>query len=266
MKRLFLVLASIFALALTLTACGTNSGDSSAAAKNLYEQIKSSGTIKIGTEGTYAPFTFHDKDGKLTGFDIEIANEVAKRLGVKAEYIETQWDGMFAGLDSKRFDMIANEVGISPDRQQKYDFSDPYIASKAVLIVSKDNNDIKSFADLKGRKSAQTLTANLTEIARSNGADIVGVDGFNQSIDLLVSKRVDATVNDSLSFLDVMKQKPDLPLKKVAEQADSVKNGMMFRKGSKELVSAVNKALADMRSDGTYLKISEKFFGADVSK
>jgi L-cystine transport system substrate-binding protein len=265
MQRLFYWWSCACVLALCLLACRTTSGDSDVAAKNLYEQIKAAGKIRIGTEGTYAPFTFHNKDGSLTGFDIEIADEVARRLGVKPEYVETQWDGMFAGMDSKRFDMIANEVGIRPDRQEKYDFSDPYIVSKAALIVNKDRSDIQSLADLKGKKSAQTLTSNLTEIAKSNGAEIVGVEGFNQAVDMLVSKRVDATVNDNLSFLDLMKQKPDLPLKKVAEQPASAKNGLMFRKGNRELVDAVNKALADMKADGVYLKISQKYFGVDVS-
>ncbi|PWK13340.1 amino acid ABC transporter substrate-binding protein [Tumebacillus permanentifrigoris] len=267
-KKFAFLASSVLALSLTLTACGSsdNQAGETAATKNLLDQVKSAGTLKIGTEGTYAPFTYHDKDGKLTGFDIEVANEVAKRLGVKAEYVETQWDGMFAGLDAKRFDMIANEVGIRPDRQEKYDFSDPYIVSKAVLIVNKDNTTIKTFADLKGKKAAQSLTSNLTDIAKQNGAEIVGVEGFNPAIDMLVSKRVDATVNDGLSYLDLVKQKPDLPLKKVDEQADGAKNGLMFRKNNKEMVDAVNKALTDIKSDGTYLKISEKYFGADVSK
>jgi cystine transport system substrate-binding protein len=111
------------------------------------DKIKADGKFRIGTEGTYAPFTFHDSTGKLTGFDVEIAEEAATRLGVKAEFIETKWDGLFAGLDSKRFDAVVNEVTIREDRQKKYDFSDPYIVSKAVLIVHQDNNDIKNFAD-----------------------------------------------------------------------------------------------------------------------
>ncbi|KEO84565.1 amino acid ABC transporter substrate-binding protein [Tumebacillus flagellatus] len=271
MKKKFTLLAtSVLALSLVLTACGTSDnksdGNNTAASGNLLDQVKSAGVLKIGTEGTYAPFTFHAADGSLTGFDVDVASEVAKRIGVKPQYVETQWDGMFAGLDSKRFDMIANEVGIRPDRQEKYDFSDPYIVSKAALVVSKDNTDIKTFADLKGKKAAQSLTSNYTDIAKKNGAEIVGVEGFNQAVDMLNSKRADATVNDSLSFLDLMKQKPDTPLKKVDEQAEGGQSGLMFRKNSKELVDAVNKALADMKSDGTYLKISQKYFGADVSK
>jgi len=268
MKKLSMLFALPLALTMLLSGCGSNENTTGGAttATNQLEQIKAAGTIKIGTEGTYAPFTYHDKSGKLTGFDVEIAEEVAKRIGVKPEFVETQWDGMFAGLDSKRFDIVVNEVGIRPDRQEKYDFSDPYIVSKAVLITHTENADIKSFADLKSKKAAQSLTSNLTDIAKSNGAEIVATEGFNQAIDLLTSKRVDATVNDGLSFLDLKKQKPDVPLKVVAEHEETSKNGILFRKGNKELVDAVNKALSDMKADGSYLKISEKYFGTDVSK
>lgn len=265
MKKSAIAVAFSLLVSLALAACGTTPNQA-AESKNLLEQIKANGKVLIGTEGTYPPFTFHDGSGKLTGFDVEIAEEIASRLGVKPEFVETQWDGMFAGLDSKRFDMIVNQVGIRPDRQEKYDFSDPYIVSKPVLIVHKDNETIKTFADLKGKKSAQTLTSNFKEIAAANGAEIVGVEGFNQSIDLLASKRADATVNDGLSFLDFVKQKPDAPVKVVAQLDDPARSGVMFRKGNKELVEAVNKALSDMKQDGKYASISQKYFGTDVSK
>jgi cystine transport system substrate-binding protein len=231
-----------------------------------WDAIKASGKLRIGTEGTYAPFTFHDESGKLTGFDVEIAEEITKRLGLKAEFIETSWDSIIAGLDAKRFDTIFNQVGITDERKEKYDFSDDYIVSKAVLIVAEDNTDIKTFADLKGKKAGQSLTSNLADIARENGAEIVTTDGFNQAIDLLASGRIDATVNEGLSFLDLKKQKPNLPLKIVDEAPDAAKNAALFRKGNGALIEAVNGALAEIKSDGTYLKISEKYFGADVSK
>ena len=271
-KRIILVTAIITILALVFTGCSAASKASAAQTgneqkpQNLLEQIKANGKIRIGTEGTYAPFTFHDKDGKLTGFDVEIAEEVAKRLGVEVEFIETKWDGMFAGLDAKRFDAIANEVTIREDRLEKYDFSNPYIISRAVLIVNDATSDIKGFEDLKGKKSGQSLTSNLTDIAKSYGAEIVQTDGFNQAIDLLVSKRIDATINDGLSFLDYKKQRPDTPIKVIAELDTKDQMGIMFNKGNQELVDAVNKALEDMKADGTYLKISEKWFGEDVSK
>lgn len=272
MKKLIQYMTIPLALTVMLTGCGgtdtaKEGTDGSTKAQNALEKVKAAGTLKIGTEGTYAPFTFHETNGgKLTGFDVEISEEVAKRLGVKAEFVEAPWDGLLAGLEANRFDAVANQVGIRPDRQEKYDFSAPYISSKAVLIVGSDNTDIKSFADLKGKKAAQSLTSNYSKIAQENGASIEGVDGFNQAIDLLASKRVDATINDSLSFLDLKKQKPDVPLKIAAEQSDAAQSGIAFRKGSKELVDAVNQALAAMKSDGTYLQISEKWFGTDVSK
>lgn len=284
MKKLFTT--ALLLLLLALTGCGTSpnstgsadapsaagqpSADQTASeqseATNLLEQIKQEGKLRIGTEGTYAPFTFHDSSGKLTGFDVELATEIAKRLGVEPVFMETQWDAMFAGLDAKRFDMIANQVGIRPDRQEKYDFSKPYVTSSAVLVVHQDNTTVNGFEDIKGLKAAQTLTSNLTDIARENGAEIVAVEGFNQAIDLLATKRVDVTINDGLSLLDFLKQKPDTPVKIVAKHPDAAQNGFMFRKGNPELVEAVNQALDEMMQDGTYLKISEKWFGADVSK
>lgn len=234
--------------------------------QNLLDKVKADGKLLIGTEGTYSPFTFHDQSGKLTGYDVEVVTEVAKRIGVEPVFQETQWDAMFAGLDSKRFDVVANQVGIRPDRQEKYDFSNPYTISTAVLVTHKDNTTVKGFEDIKGLKAAQTLTSNLTDIAKKNGAEIVGVEGFNQAIDLLVSKRVDITINDGISLLDFLKQKPDTPIKVIAKDPDVAKNGFLFRKGSTELVDAFNKALDEMDKDGTTLKISEKWFGADVSK
>ncbi len=229
-------------------------------------RIREAGEIRIGTEGTYAPFTFHDSDG-LTGFDVEIGRAVAERLGVKARFVEGKWDGLIAGLDAGRYDAVMNQVSITEARQQKYDFSDPYIASAAVLIVRTDNDEIKSFDDLEGKRSANTLTSNFGKLAEKAGAQVVAVQGFNESVDLLLSRRVDATINDELSFLDFKKQKPDAPLHIVARDTSSEfsESGVLIRKGNPELRQAINAALQEMRADGTYKAISEKYFGVDLS-
>ena len=236
-----------------------------AAGENL-DAIKSAGVLKIGTEGTYAPFTYHDGDGKLVGFDVEIGAAIAEKLGVKPEYLEGKWDGLIAGLDANRYDVVINQVGITEERKQKYDFSEPYIASKAVLIVRSDDDSIKGFSDLQGKKSAQSLTSNFGKLATASGAELVGTDGFDQSIQLVLTGRADATINDSLSFLDFKKQKPDAPVKIAAEQEDADYSGIIFRKGDAELKAAIDKAIADIKADGTYQKIADKYFGADVSK
>src|SRR4051794_7063323 len=259
-----------------LSACGKDDADkdkkksdnktAEKADNDLLKTIKDKGTFLIGTEGTYPPFTFHDTSGNLTGFDVDLATEVAKRIGVKPEFKETQWDAMFAGLDAKRFDMIANEVGIRPDRQKKYDFSDPYITSAGVLIAHKDNDKVKTFEDIKGLNAAQSMTSNYADMAKKYGAKIVGVDGFQQAVELLAQKRVDVTINDKLSYLDYKKQKPDAPIKIAATANDASSSGFMFRKNSDKLVDEVNKTLKEMVDDGTYKKISEKWFGEDVLK
>lgn len=269
MFKKWLSLGLLAAVALVATACAGNVSKSEvpeAKALTGLEAVQQNKVLRIGTEGTYAPFTFHDESGTLTGFDVELAREVAKRLGVEAEFIETKWDGMFAGLDAKRFDMVANQVTIREDRIEKYDFSSPYIVSRAVLIVHEDNTAIRAFEDLKGREFGQSLTSNLGDLAKSYGAELVSVDGFNQAIDLIASMRIDGTINDSLSFLDFKKQKPDAPIKVIAEQETKDESGFLFNKGNETLVEAVDKALADMKADGTYEAISLKWFGADVSK
>lgn len=237
-----------------------------ALAEDSLAQVKSSGELKIGTEGTYAPFTYHTISGDLTGFDVEIGRAIAKQLHVKPVFVEGKWDGLIAGLDAKRYDVVINEVGITPARKQKYDFSQPYLASKAVVIVKNDNDSIHSFADLKGKNAAQSLTSNYGQLARQAGANLVSTDGFNQSIDLVVQGRADATVNDRISFLDFKKHRPDAPVKIVASQDNASASGVLMRKGETSLQTAINDALTEMKKDGTYQKISEKYFGEDVSK
>lgn len=265
MKKLFSVFA-VVTLAIGIAAgCGKEEKKDTAS-QDALQKVKQSEEIIIGTEGTYPPFTFHDENGKLTGFDVELAEEVAKRLGVKPVFKETQWDGLFAGLDANRFDMIANEVGIREDRQKKYDFSNPYVSSSAALVIAGDKEKPATFEDVKGLKAAQSLTSNYADLAKKNGAEIVGVEGFSQAVELLNSGRVDFTINDRLSVLNYQQTKKDANIKIADVEKEASQSGFMFRKGSDSLVQEVNKALEDMRADGTYDKIAKKWFGEDVSK
>jgi cystine transport system substrate-binding protein len=235
-------------------------------AQSALDQIKQAGVLRIGTEGTYAPFTYHDSTGALVGFDVEIGREIAERLGVEAEFVEGPWDGLIAGIDANRYDVVINQVGITEERQAKYDFSEPYIASKAALVVRGDNEDVKSFADLAGKRAAQTLTSNYADLAREHGAEIVATEGFDQSIALVLQGRADATINDSLSFFDFKKQQPGADVKIVATEADADFSGVLLAKGKPELLEAINAALKSIKEDGTYAEISEKYFGEDVSQ
>ncbi|PKR77591.1 amino acid ABC transporter substrate-binding protein [Halalkalibacillus sediminis] len=275
MKKLNL-LWIITGLLLILAACGTDEGESDSnnsgndsdeeTSSNLYDEIMDEGVISVGTEGTYAPFTFHNEEDELTGYDVEVMREVADRMGIEVEFHETQWDSMFAGLNAERFDVIANQVGINvDDRKEKYDFSEPYTYSGAVVVVPEDNEDITSFEDLEGKQSAQSLTSNFGSIAEENGAELIGVEGLAQSIELIKQGRVDVTVNDKLAVLEYMNETNDPTIKIAAEEEDVSQSAFAFNKGNEKLVEAFNEALAEMREDGTLAEISEEWFGEDVS-
>lgn len=234
---------------------------------DLLAQIQDRGTLLIGTEGTYAPYTYHDETGELVGYDVEVAKAVADKLGVKAEFVESNWDSLIAGLDAERYDVVINQVTITDERLEKYDFSTPYTISRAALIVGTDNNDITSFADLKGKKSAQALTSNYASLAEQYEAEIISADGsFSKAIELVSTGRADATINDQVSFYDFLKQQPDAQVKLVDTLDDASKNAVLIRKGNETLVDAINIALDELTQDGTLAEISNKYFGADVTK
>ena len=235
-------------------------------AQSALEAVQQAGKLRIGTEGTYAPFTFHDASGALVGFDVEIGRALSEELGVDAEFVEGPWDGLIAGIDANRYDVVINQVGINAERQAKYDFSEPYIASKAALVVRGDNTDITSFESLSGKTSAQSLTSNFGKLAETYGATLVGTEGFDQSIALVLQGRADATINDSLSFFDFKKQQPNADVKVVATADDADFSGILLAKGKPELLAAINEALASIKADGTYAEISQKYFGEDVSQ
>lgn len=261
--------------AVVLAACGgegSNSASSApaqsgAASGSLIERINNKGTITVGTEGTYAPFTYHDKDGKLTGYDVEVTRAVADKLGIKVEFKETRWDSMMAGLKAGRFDVVANQVGLtSPERQATFDKSEPYSWSGAVLVVRKDSN-IKSIDDIKGVKTAQSLTSNYGEKAKAAGAELVPVDGLAQSLTLIEQKRADATLNDELAVLDYLKNKPDAGVKIVwsAPADEKVGSGLIVNKGNDEALANFSTAMNELKADGTLKKLGEQFFGKDIS-
>lgn len=274
MKARILAAALFTATTVALAGCATGGsasespeGSSPAAADDSLASVQESGTLTVGTEGTYRPFSFHaGGSGDLVGYDVEVAEAVAEKLGVEAEFEETQWDGIFAGLEADRFDVIANQVTINPERTEKYDFSEPYTVSFGVVVVPTDDNSITSFDSLAGKTTAQSLTSNWFTLAEESGATVQAVEGWAQSVALVEQGRVDATINDNLTFLDYKKETGAAGLKIAAATEEKSQSAFAFKKGSTELVDAVNSALAELREEGTLAEISEKYFGEDVSQ
>jgi L-cystine transport system substrate-binding protein len=263
-----IALGAVAVTALALSGCGSDSGGSSGekAGGTSLQEIQDAGVITVATEGTYRPFTFHEGgSGELTGYDVEVMRAVADELGVEVEFEETQWDAIFTGLDAGRFDMIANQVSITPEREKDYLFSTPYTVSPGVVVVREGDTSVTSFDDLAGKTTAQSLTSNWYEMAKDAGAQVQSVEGWAQAVALLQQERVDATINDKLTFLDYEKTEGDSGLEVAVETDEVANNAFAFRKGSDELVEAVDEALATLEKDGTLAEISEKYFGEDAS-
>ena len=261
MKRMLSALLAVLMLAslLTLTV---------SAEQDLLAKIQERGTIIIGLEGDWAPWSFVDENDQLMGFDVEVARAIAAKLGVEAEIIAGEWDGLFAGMDAGRYDIVVNGVEVTPERTEKYDFADPYAYIRTALIVRGDNETIKTFEDLNGKKTANSIASTYMNLAEDYGATCYGVDTLDETLTMVLQGRVDATLNAIVSYTDYMAQHPDANLKVVATTEDASNVAIPMRKGAEtaSLLEAINQAIAELHEEGVISELSMKYFGEDISK
>ena len=253
-----------------LAGCSSQSNNQAtgAASGDLLAQIQEKGEIVIAMEGTWAPWTYHDESDELVGYDVEVGKAIAEKLGVTATFVEGEWDGLLAGLDAGRYDIMVNGVGITPDRQEKYDFTTPYAYNRTAVIVRGDYDEISSMEDLNGKKTANTISSTYAEQAEAYGATVTGVDDLNQTIELLLAGRIDATLNAEVVFADYQKAHPEANIKIAAYSDDVERVAIPVRKSTDTatLLAAINQALAELDADGTLAELSVKYFGTDISK
>lgn len=277
-RRTFISMMSVMAAAgvLTLSGCSNSStstaagsGASSAAgsAADQLAAIQASGKLIVALEGAWQPWSYHDESDTLVGYDVEVSRAIAEKLGVEPEYVESDWDSLFAGLDAGRIDMVCNGVEVTDERALTYDFTTPYGYIHTALAVRKDNDEIKTFEDLKGKTTANSMASTYMELAESYGATVQGIDTLEETIQLLAAGRIDATLNADVSFYDYLNVHPDADFKIVAQTEDASHVAIPLRKGdnSVTLLEAVNNAIDELRADGTLKELSEKYFGQDIS-
>ena len=277
-RRTFISMMSVMAAAgvLTLSGCSNSStstaasaGASSAAGSSADQlaAIQASGKLIVALEGAWQPWSYHDESDTLVGYDVEVSRAIAEKLGVEPEYVESDWDSLFAGLDAGRFDMVCNGVEVTDERALTYDFTTPYGYIHTALAVRKDNDEIKTFEDLKGKTTANSLASTYMELAESYGATVQGIDTLEETIQLLTAGRIDATLNADVSFYDYLNVHPDADFKIVAQTEDASHVAIPLRRGdnSATLLEAVNNAIDELRADGTLKELSEKYFGQDIS-
>ena len=264
MKKIINLVLTIFLL-FNLFACQNNTVND--INKDLLNQIKDKSKITVAMEGTWAPWTYHDDNDKLVGFDTEVAKAIADKLGVEVSYVEGEWDGLFAGLDGGRYDVVVNGVEVTEERQEKYDFSEPYAYIKTALIVRDDNDNIHSFEDLNGKTTANSINSTYMNLAESYGANVQGVDSLDETLEMVLSGRVDATLNAEVFFYDYMKVHTDAPLKVVALTKDASNVSIPMRKGvySESLKQEIDNAISELRAEGKLRSISIKYFNKDIT-
>lgn len=271
----FKKMTALLLAAAMLTGCSAQSGEPSSgeagSAGDLLSQIQERGEIVIAMEGTWAPWTYHDENDELVGFDVEVGQQIAEALGVEAAFVEGEWDGLLAGLDAGRYDIMINGVDITEERSEAYDFSDPYAYNRTAVIVSADNTDITditSMEDLAGKHTANTISSTYAEVAERYGAEVTGVDDLNQTFELLLSGRIDATLNAEVTYYDYMEAHPDANIKIACLDPEATQVAIPFRKGEEtaSLREAVDQALTDMRESGALTELSEKYFGTDITQ
>ena len=256
MKKIIAILAVLMLAAAVVTA-GADQLDT----------IRERGTLIIATEGNWKPWTYHDESDQLTGFDIEIGRLIAEKLGVEADFQEVPWESILAGVDQNRFDIACNGVGYTDERAEKFTFSDPYVYTEAVLVVRKDNTDILSLEDLKGRKTSNSPNSTYAMKAEEYGATVDYVDTLGETMMMLEQGRVDATINAKGSVEDYLKEHPDANIKIVLTfPGEPVCYPVRKGPETETLIAEVNKILAEAREDGTLSALSVKYFVQDLTK
>ncbi|MDF4199899.1 transporter substrate-binding domain-containing protein [Bacillus subtilis] len=257
---------------LILAACsGKNEADSKDTG---WEQIKDKGKIVVATSGTLYPTSYHDTDSgsdKLTGYEVEVVREAAKRLGLKVEFKEMGIDGMLTAVNSGQVDAAANDIDVTKDREKKFAFSTPYKYSYGTAIVRKDDlSGIKTLKDLKGKKAAGAATTVYMDVARKYGAKEVIYDNATneQYLKDVANGRTDVILNDYYLQTLALAAFPDLNITIHPDiKYMPNKQALVMKKSNAALQKKMNETLKEMSKDGSLTKLSKQFFNkADVSK
>lgn len=246
---------------LVLLALGLLAG--TALAQSVLERAQQSGVIRVGLEGTYPPFNFVDADNNMAGFDVDISNEIASRLGVTTEFIGTTWASLIGGLQADKFDVIIAQMSITEERQKSVDFTDPYVLTGAVLISRTGDERFQELGDIAGFRVGVGIGTTFEEVARSvEGADVRTYDSFQAYSAELISGRLDVIINDQQTAGYNIKER-GLPIEVTSGLISEDRIGIAVKKGNEDLVEAINGALADMLADGTYREIFLTWFGTE---
>ena len=208
-KKVVFIIISFFLISL-IAGCSFGGKDND---KSVLNRMEKSNVLNVAFEGTYPPFNFLDDNDEFQGFDVDISNEIAERLGVKANFIATKWDGLIGGLKADKFDIIIGQMTVTEERKKSVDFTDPYVITGSVLVTREDTNDITKLEDIKGKKVGVGGGTTFEEVANSvEGADVKLYKAVSDYIQDLTNERLDVIINDQLLISYNIKENK-LPIK-----------------------------------------------------
>lgn len=288
MKRKFWLLGLVMSMLLTLmlTGCFSNSTEKDSVANSTEkesvasskdnvvdsEDLLADGVLKIGLDDEWPPMEFRNDQESLVGFDIDFANALAEELGVKAEFSPVPWDGIFNGLNATQYDVIISSTSITPERQEEFCITDPYVTSGVVIVSRTNVEPVTNFSQLKG-KSLFVMEETAAEITAET---LKAQSGIDADIQILRSKHllledwgVDGKENvyfmmDNIRAEQYVKQFPDdFVISSNYLSDDQI--GIICRKGNSELVKKLNAAIDALQKDGTMTRISNVWFGKDLT-
>lgn len=240
----------------------SNAGDGS------FERVKKAGKIVAGLDDAYPPMGFRNDKNELIGFDIDMAKEISKRVGVEIEWQPTVWDTVITSLKAKKFDVIISGMNITEKRLKEVNFAGPYGKAGQAIIVKADNDKVTSLKDVaKGKLGTQSGSTGY-EYCKKAGftdEDMKLYKEFPLAFNDLSIGRVDAIVIDAFAVKTYLEKRPG-EFKQVGEIMGDEKVGIAVRKEDKELLDEINKAIAEMKKDGTLTNISMKWLGVDITK
>lgn len=271
-KGLWLTLL-VLGLALAVAGCGGGqetgeSGQQADTEKTTWEQIQEEGVLVAGLDDTFAPMGYRDaQTNELIGFDIDMGAELGKRLGVEIEWQPTDWDGVIAALNSKKFDVIISGMSVTDERKEVINFSKNYVNAGIGMVVSKDNTEISNAEDLKQldgeRIATQTGSSGETACKELGLENVKLYDQYPEAFQDLAIGRVDVIIVDVTTAAHYVSKKPDT-YKVVGERLVEEPYAIGIRKDDTDLKEAIDAALTEMMEDGTLTEISMKWFGDDV--
>ncbi|MGE5704659.1 MAG: transporter substrate-binding domain-containing protein [Clostridia bacterium] len=259
-RSLLLVLFSLALIA--LTACGSKTASQDGQADKSLERVKSAGVLNVGIEGAYPPFNYYNDKNELVGFDVDIANEIGKRVGVKINFVVTPWDAIIAGLLSEKYDTIISSMAITEERMQKVDFTKPYFRTGAQLFVPNDS-DITDPTKIEGMKIGASIGSTFETKAKDLKVDLVTYKSDMLTFQDLANGRIKGVITDKAVGASMIKEK-NYPFKALGDMLFTEEAAFTIRKGESSLKEALSKAIDDIQADGTYEKISNNWFGKDI--